>query len=75
MTGSRAKVLIVCNRGVRDASLLPEDLDRLAAIADWEWVRLEGGVSFGPNEDPGAVRRLMERVATLIALWCRMARR
>ena len=62
MTGFRPKVLIVCNQGVRDASLLPADLDRLSAIADWEWVRLEGGVSFGPNEDPGSVRRLMERV-------------
>ena len=62
MTGSRAKVLIVCNRGVRDASLLSEDLERLSAFADWEWLQLEGGVSFGPNEDPGAVRRLMERV-------------
>ena len=62
MTGFRPKVLIVCNQGVRDASVLPEDLDRLAAIADWEWLQLEGGVSFGPNEDSGAVRQLMERV-------------
>ena len=62
MTGFRPRVLIVCNRGVRDASLLPADLDRLSVIADWEWLQLEGGVSFGPNEDPGAVRRLMERV-------------
>ena len=49
MTGFRPKVLIVCNQGVRDASLLPADLDRLSAIADWEWLRLEGGVSFGPE--------------------------
>ena len=62
MTASRRKVLIVCNREVRDASLLPADLDRLAAIADWEWLRLEGGVSFGPNEDPGAIGQLMEKV-------------
>ena len=62
MTSFRPKVLIVCNQGVRDASLLSEDLERLSAFADWEWLRLKGGVSFGPNEDPGAVRRLMERV-------------
>ena len=62
MTVSRPRVLIVCNRGVRDASLLPVDLDRLAAIADWEWLESEGGFAFGPNEDRGAVRRLMEKV-------------
>ena len=52
----------MCNRGVREASLLAADMDRLSAFADWEWLQLEGGVSFGPNEDPGAVRQLMERV-------------
>ena len=62
MTGSRRKVLIVCNREVRDASLLPADLDRLAAVADWEWLQLEGGVAFGPNEDPGAIGKLMKKV-------------
>ena len=62
MTGFRPKVLIVCNQGVRDASLLPADLDRLSAIADWEWLRLEGGVAFGPNEDPDAIRQLIEHV-------------
>ena len=62
MTGFRPKVLIVCNQGVHDASLLPADLDRLSAIADWEWLRLEGGVAFGPNEDPDAIRQLIEHV-------------
>ena len=51
MTVSRPRVLIVCNREVREASLLPVDLDRLAAIADWEWLESEGGVAFGPNEE------------------------
>ena len=56
MTASRPRVLIVCNQEVRDVSLCPGDLDRLAAIADWEWLQLEGGVAFGPNEDSGGCR-------------------
>ena len=55
MTASRRKVLIVGNRRMRDVSLLPSDLDRLAAMAEWEWLHLEGGVAFGPNEDPEAI--------------------
>ena len=62
MTASRHKVLIVANQRVRDESLLPADLDRLSTIADWEWLHLEGGASFGPNEDPDAIRQLIEHV-------------
>ena len=62
MKASRHKVLIVGNQRMRDMSLLPVDLDRLSTIADWEWLHLEGGVSFGPNEDPGAIRQLLDHV-------------
>ena len=62
MTASQHKVLIVGNQRVRDVSLLPSDLDRLSAMADWEWLHLEGGVEFGPNEDPDAIRQLIEHV-------------
>ena len=62
MTASQHKVLIVGSQRVRDVSLLPSDLDRLSAMADWEWLHLEGGVAFGPNEDPDAIRQLIEHV-------------
>ena len=62
MTASQNKVLIVGNQRVRDVCLLPSDLDRLSAMADWEWLNLEGGVEFGPNEDPDAIRQLIEHV-------------
>ena len=65
---SRPRVLIVCNQEVRDASLLPADLDRLSAIADWEWLRLEGGVAFGPNEAPVAIRRLMDQIGDVAGI-------
>ena len=68
MTASQHRVLIVCNQRVRDMSLLPSDLDRLSAIADWEWLHLEGGVAFGPNEDPDAIRQLTERVGDVDCL-------
>ena len=62
MTASRHKVLIVCNQRVRDESLLPADLDRLSTMADWEWLPTEGGVAFGPNDDPDAIGQLIAHV-------------
>ena len=62
MTSPKHKVLIVCNKRVRDMSLMPSDLDRLSLIADWEWLHLEGGAEFGPNEDSDAVRQLIEHI-------------
>ena len=62
MTASRRKVLIVGNRRMRDVSLLPSDLERLSTMAEWEWLHLEGGVPFGPNEDTDAIGQLIERV-------------
>ena len=65
MTASRQKVLIVCNQRVRDESLLPSDLDRLSSMADWQWLPMEGGVAFGPNDDPGAIGQLIEHVVDI----------
>ena len=63
MTRPRPKVLLVCSREVRDLSFLAEDLERLSAVAEWEWLELEGGEAFGANEDAGAIGQLMARVA------------
>ncbi len=63
MTTSKHKVLIVCDQQVRDRSFSPSDLDRLATLADWEWLNLEGGGRYGPNEDSGAIGQLIDRVA------------
>jgi phosphoglycerate dehydrogenase-like enzyme len=62
VTASSPKVLLVCNQWVRDKCLAPAELGRLAAFATWEWLHLEGGEGYGPNEDPEAIRRLIERV-------------
>ena len=62
MAKSRPKVLIVCSREVRDLSFLAEDLERLEAVAEWAWLELVGGETFGANEDAGAIEQLMARV-------------
>ena len=63
MTVSNPKVLIVCNQRMRDVNFLPSDLERLSIMATVEWLHLEGGPQFGPNEDPGAVRQLMDAIS------------
>ena len=63
MTVSNPKVLIVCNQRMRDVNFLPSDLERLSIMAAVEWLHLEGGPQFGPNEDPGAVRQLMDAIS------------
>ncbi len=63
MTASNPKVLIVCRERTRDVNFLPSDLERLSIMAAVEWLHLEGGPQFGPNEDPGAVRQLMDAIS------------
>ena len=66
--GLRPKVLIVCSREVRELSLLAEDLERLEAVAEWEWLRVEGGEAFGANEDAGAIGQLIAKVGDVDAV-------
>ena len=37
-------------------------MERLSGFSTWEWLSLEGGEEFGPNEDPAAIARLIEKV-------------
>lgn len=62
MTASIPKVLLVCNNRTRDQYFTPSDLERLSAFATWEWLRLEGGNAFGPNEDLEAIRQLTSKI-------------
>ena len=34
-------------------------------MADWEWLHMEGGVAFGPNDDPDAIRQLVEHIGSV----------
>jgi len=60
VTASIPRVLLVCNQRVRDVYLSPTDLQRLSSFSTWEWLHLEGGQEFGPNEDPVAIAQLIE---------------
>jgi D-3-phosphoglycerate dehydrogenase len=64
----RPRVLVVCDRRVRDDYLAPADLERLGAFADWDWLPSEGGADFGPNVDPAAIARLLERAPEVDAI-------
>lgn len=70
---AKPRVLICCNADVREHYVVGPSLDRLAALADWEWLPSEGqsrrpGVWGGPSEDPEEVRQLREAVAHADAL-------
>ncbi|MDP6455381.1 MAG: hydroxyacid dehydrogenase [SAR202 cluster bacterium] len=62
MTASIPKVLLVCNQRTRDQFLAPSDLERLSTFATWDWLHLEGGEAFAPNDAPSAIRQLADRV-------------
>jgi D-3-phosphoglycerate dehydrogenase len=63
MSTTKPRVLIVFDPKLYDSYCDRRDLDRLAAIAEWEYLPLSGGQSFRANDDPGARARLLERVA------------
>ena len=62
------RALIVCSREVRDLSFLAQDLERLAGVAEWEWLELEGGETFGANEDAGTIEQLIAKVGDVDAV-------
>ena len=68
MSTPRPTVLLVCDGRVRDNYVAQADLDRLQTFADWDWLRLEGGVAFGPNDDPAAIAQVRARVGEVDAL-------
>ena len=68
MSTPRPAVLLVCDGRVRDNYFAQADLDRLQTFADWDWLRLEGGVAFGPNDDPAAIAQVRDRVGGVDAL-------
>ncbi len=73
MKKERPKILLVFDRKVRDVYILQSDLDRLETFANWEWLELEGGENFDPNEDPSAIERLMKGVSDIDGVTCKHA--
>jgi D-3-phosphoglycerate dehydrogenase len=63
MASSRPKVLLVCDRRVRDTYLAPEEIERLERFADWEWVEGTGGNIYQASADDSLAASLVERAA------------
>ena len=69
MAQSRPKVLLVFDKQVYDSCIAqPIQLERLGALADWEWLPLRGGPRFGPNPDPAALATLLGRIGDVDGL-------
>lgn len=68
MTPNRPKVLLACSQQVYNGYVDPTDVDRLQAFADFEWLRCDGGRSFGPNEDAETTAQLRARVGNIDGL-------
>jgi phosphoglycerate dehydrogenase-like enzyme len=68
MSAATPRVLIVFDPKLRETYLPQADLDRLSAVAEWEYLPLTGGQSFRANDDPAARATLLERIATADAV-------
>ena len=60
---ARPKILIACNRHVRETYLAAEDFAHLEAFADWDWFECEGGGIYDTNADPETAQALGSRLA------------
>ena len=65
---ARPQILLACNRRVRGQYLAPADVDRLEALADWDWFPCDGGGIYQANDDPAAKAQLLERVGQIDGL-------
>ena len=59
---ARPKILIACNRHVRETYLAAEDFAHLEAFADWDWFECEGGGIYDTNADPETGQALGARL-------------
>ena len=63
MADDRPRILIACNRRVRDGYLPPDELERLNSFADWEWFECEGGGIYAAHRDPDTISRMRDSAA------------
>jgi len=68
MTAWRPTILIACNENVRNNYLDPAHLERLEALADWDWFPCEGGGIYDTNTNAEAAEALQARLHTVDGL-------
>ena len=68
MTQARPKVLLACDRRVREKYIGQKDEERLKEWADFAWFECDGGSIYDTNQDEGTARRLGQRLVDIDGL-------
>ncbi len=68
MSVSRSKVLIACDKNVRENYLDPIELKRLERLADWDWSECSGGGIYEIPDDPQKADALTRKLGEVDAL-------
>ena len=68
MANVRPQVLVACDKRVREGYLPPQHVERLEALAEWDWFECEGGGIYSASEDTAAASALAERLHDIEAL-------
>ena len=68
MSPSRPKVLIACDKNVRENYLDPIELQRLEKLADWSWFECSGGGIYDAPDDPQKAEAIKEHLRDVDAL-------
>lgn len=63
MPDARPKILLAMNRHVYNRDIdIEEQIMRLEAFADWDWLECDGGGIEAPSTDPEATAQMAERI-------------
>jgi phosphoglycerate dehydrogenase-like enzyme len=62
MANHKPNILLMFNRSVRERYLPPQQLERLQALANWDWFDCQGGGIYQSHRDPATIQRLLEQV-------------
>ena len=68
MTNGRPRVLLACDKRVREGYLPPQEMERFEALVEWDWFECEGGGIYRASEDSAASVALGQRLGEIDAL-------
>ncbi|MCZ6632067.1 MAG: hydroxyacid dehydrogenase [bacterium] len=64
----KPKILLTCNRRVREAYFPPEELERLETFATWDWFECDGGGIYDAHKDPETIAGLCKKVGDVAGM-------
>ena len=62
MANHKPNILLMFNRSVRERYIPPEQLERLQALANWDWFDCQGGGIYQSHREPATIQRLLGQV-------------